>query len=125
MRDNHEGMVEFVEAFEKEGSHFVIVEKDSRRFQFGVSKQGYRAIGKAMQLRPFDMMPGLQYQYFNVGSQRAEIGKENYWMEVRIELESDATKERIEIPKDLHANLLWFNRLENIDDAAYLELNKK
>jgi len=44
-------------------------------------------------------------------------------MEVRIELERDATKERIDIPKDLHANLLWFNRLENIEEAAYLELS--
>lgn len=124
MRDNHEGMIEFVDAFEKDQHYFAIIEKVSRRFQFGVSKQGFRVLRKSMQIRPFDMMPGLQYRYFYVGSQRAEIGTENYWMEVRIELERDATKERIEIPKDLHANLLWFDRLENVDDAAYLELNK-
>lgn len=123
MRDNHEGMIEFVDAFEKERSYFAIVEKASRRFQFGVSKESYRVLRKAMQLRPFDMMPGLQYRYFYVGSQRAEIGTENYWMEVRIELERDATKERIDIPKDLHANLLWFSRLEDIKEAAYLELS--
>lgn len=122
MRDNHEGMIEIVDAFEKDGHHFAIVEKVSRRFQFGVSKEGYRVIRRAIQLRPFDMMPGLQYRYFYVHSQRAEIGTENYWMELRIELERDATKERIDIPKDLHANLLWFNRLENIDEAGYLEV---
>ncbi len=123
MRDNHEGMIEFADAFEKDGHYFAIVENASRRFQFGVSKDGYRAIRKAMQIRSFDMMPERQYRYFYVSSQRAIIGTENYWMEVRIELEHDATKERIEIPQDLHANLLWFNRLENIEDAAYLELS--
>jgi len=122
MRDNHEGMLEFVDAFEKSGQYFAIVEKASRRFQFGVSVKGYRVIRKTMQLRPFDMMPGLQYRYFCVSSQRAVLGTENYRMQVRIELGRDATKEGIDIPKDLHANLLWFQRLENLEEAAYLEL---
>lgn len=124
MRDNHEGMIEFTDVIDKEGHYFAIVEKASRRFQFGVSRDSYRVIRKVMQFRPFDMMPGLQYHYYYVGSQRAAIGTENYWMEVRVELVRDATKERINIPKDLHANLLWFNKLENIDEAAYLEISK-
>ena len=122
MRDNHEGMIEFIDAFDKDGLYFAIVEKASKRFQFGISKEGYRVIRKAMQLRPFDLMPGLQYRYFYIGSQRAAIGTEDYRMDVRIELNRDAAQERIDIPKDLHANLLWFNRLENIGDAEYLEI---
>lgn len=125
MRDNHERMIEFVDAFEKDGHYFAIVDKASRRFQFGVSKESNRILRKATQLRPFDMMPGLQYRYFYVGSQRAAIGTENYWMEVRIELGRDATKVRIDIPMDLHANLLWLNRLENIADAEYLEIKNQ
>lgn len=42
-------------------------------------------------------------------------------MNVRIELNKDATKAEIEIPKTLHANLLWFDRLKSFDEALYLE----
>ena len=42
-------------------------------------------------------------------------------MNVRIELNQDSTKKEIEIPKDLHANLLWFDRLKSFDEALYLE----
>jgi len=42
MRDNHEGMIELVDAFEKDGHYFARIEKASRRFQFGVSREGYR-----------------------------------------------------------------------------------
>ena len=122
MRDNHEGMIEFIDAFEKDEHYFAIVELQSKRFQFGVSQIGYSTLRQAMQVRPFDMMPGRKYRYFYVGSQKT-AGTENYWMEVRAELDRDATKERIDIPKDLHANLLWFSRLENLSDAAYLEIN--
>jgi len=44
-------------------------------------------------------------------------------MFVRIELGRDGTTKEFEIPKDLHANLLWFSQLENSDDAKYLEID--
>ena len=43
-------------------------------------------------------------------------------MDVRVELDRDATKEKLTIPQDLHANLLWFARLENMSEAEYLEI---
>src|SRR5215204_7162431 len=98
MRGSHERMIEFVDAFEKDGHFFAVVDLQSRRFQFGVSKIGYRSLRQAMQLRPFDMMPGRKYRYFYFGSQRT-AGTEKYWMEVRVELDRDATKDRIDIPK--------------------------
>ena len=121
MRDNHDGMMEFIDAFEREGHYFAVVELQSKKFQFGVSQAGYRAIKKTMQIRRFDMMPGLKYRYFYTGSQRT-ARSEQYWMDVRTELGSDVVKERIDIPKDLHANLLWFQRLQNVADAGYLEI---
>ena len=69
------------------------------------------------------MMPGLKYRYFYVGSQKA-APDEHYWMEVRVELGCDATKERVDIPKELHANLLWMARLENMADAGHLVISK-
>ena len=121
MRGSHERMIEFVDAFEKDGHFFAVVDLQSRRFQFGVSKVGYRTLRQAMQLRPFDMMSGRKYRHFYFGSQKT-AGNEKYWMEVRVELDKDATKDRIDIPKDLHANLLWLARRENLSDAAYLEI---
>jgi hypothetical protein len=122
MRDNHEGMVEFIDAFEKGGQFFLVVELQGRRFQFGISRNGYLAIRRAMQSRPFDMMPGRKYRYFYSQSQK-RFATESYSMNFRIELDRDATTEQIPIPKDLHANLLWFRLLKDLADAAYLEVN--
>ncbi|MBK8466136.1 MAG: hypothetical protein IPL32_09915 [Chloracidobacterium sp.] len=121
MRDNHDGMMEFLDAFEKEDHFFTVVDFRSRRFQFGVWQPGYRTLRKVLQLRPFDMMPGRKYRYFYAGSGKRG-GQDNFVMWIRIELDRDATKEEVAIPKDLHANLLWFSRLETIEEAAYLEI---
>lgn len=121
MRDNHEGMMEFIDAFEKDGHYFVVVEFQSKKFQFGLSRSGYLVIKKSIQLRPFDMMPGRKYRYFYAGSYR-KTRNDTFVMDVRIELDRDATKKELTIPKDLHSNLLWFTRLENIADAEYLEI---
>ncbi len=123
MRDNHEGMIEFIDAFEIGGYYFAIVELQNNKYQFGVSQRGYRTLKKAMQIRPFDKMPGLKYRYFYVASHKTAIETESYRMDVRIELNRDAAKEDIDIPKDLHANLLWFSRLEDLSHAEYLKLH--
>ena len=125
MRDNHNGMPELVDAFEIGGQYFGViaaVESDKeRRFQFGLSLQGYRALKRVLQDRPFDLMPGLKYRYFYSGSQKS-APDEKYKMTVRIELDRDAKKKDFDIPKDLHANLLWFQRLDSLADAEHLEL---
>ena len=122
MRDNHDGMLEFIDAFEKDGHYFVVIEYRSKRFQFGISQLGYKTLKKAMQLRPFDLMPGRKYRYFYAGSQR-RLDNDQHSMDVRIELDRDATTIELIIPKELSANLLWFTRLEDIADAEYLEIN--
>jgi hypothetical protein len=122
MRDNHQGMPELIRAFEHDGHYFAVVEvgieEAFKKFQFGVSRDGYLAFKRALELRPFDLMPGLQYRYFYSGSWAST----KHTMRVHIELSKDSTTAEIEIPKDLHANLLWFARLESFDDALYLEI---
>jgi hypothetical protein len=124
MRDRDENVLEFIDAFEKDDHFFVVVELRSRRFQFGVSRLGYLAVRNAMQLRPFDTMPGVKYRYFYGGSSREGFEGANFVMGVRVESGRDAKTEEITIPQDLHANLLWFDRLEDLNDAAYLEVNR-
>jgi hypothetical protein len=125
MRDNHTGMPELLEVFEKSAHYFARIEivrgDQTKRFQFGVSRVGYLALKRTLQERPFDRMPGLKYRYFYISSQRPYLADE-YVMFVRVELGRDATKVEITIPKDLHSNLLWFSRLLSLDDAAYLEV---
>src|SRR5215204_3745399 len=79
MRGSHERMIEFVDAFEKDGHFFAVVDLQSRRFQFGVSKIGYRSLRQAMQLRPFDMMPGRKYRYFISDRTRRGDLKNTVW----------------------------------------------
>lgn len=123
MRDRDENSLEFIDAFEKDDHFFAIVQFHRRRFQFGVSRGGYLAIKRAMQVRPFDLMPGVKYRYFYSGSCKAAVDGNQYKMDVRVEMDRNATTESLEIPRDLHANLLWFIRLENISEASYLEIH--
>jgi hypothetical protein len=128
VRDNHVGMPEFIDAFEKDGQYFGVIAAidgdKERRFQFALSLQGYRALRKVMQDRPFDLMPGLRYRYFYAGSSKRSPA-ERYTMSVRIQLERDARQKEFDIPKDLHANLLWFTLLESLEAAEHLEIGKK
>jgi hypothetical protein len=126
MRDNHDGMPELIQAFEKDGHYFLIIELDRepqrKRYQFGVSRKSYLTLRRILQARTFDMMPGLKYRYFYAGSSHP-LDFSSASMFVRIELGRDATTKEFEIPKELHANLLWFNQLESMEDAQYLEID--
>jgi len=51
-------MPEIVDAFERSGHYFGVLEirlaETSKQFEFGISLEGYRALRKILQLRPFD-----------------------------------------------------------------------
>ena len=124
MRDNHQGMPEIIDAFEKEGQYFGIVgiEVDgvSKQFQFGVSLNGYRALMKILQLRPFDSMPGVGRRYFFVGSYGKIPGSADFKTDVRVEQNRDGNQIEVSVPKDLLANLVWFQQIKNLSEAAHL-----
>ncbi len=125
MRDNHTGMPELIEAFEKDEQYFAVVrieiDGDFKKFKFGILRQGYLALKRVFELRPFDMMAGLKYRYFYARSQKHPESGE-YSMTVRVEYNRDSKQvEKIKIPQELHANLLWFDRLTSFDSALYLE----
>lgn len=127
MRDNHEGMPELIRAFEKDGHYFLIIEIDwkrqKKRYQFGVSRKSYLILRRIFETRTFDMMPGLKYRYFYGGSSHA-LDSSSASMFVRVELGRDATTKEFDIPKDLHANLLWFAQLPSPENASYLEIHE-
>ncbi len=124
MRDTHEGMPEIVDAFEKDGQYFGIVGIElgdtSRQFQFGVSLDGYRALRKILQLRPFDSMPGVKQKYFFARSYGKIPGSSDYRTDVRVEQGRDGKKTEVRVPKDLLSNLVWFSEIKDFSEAAHL-----
>lgn len=124
MRDTHEGMPEIIDAFEKEGQYFGVVgiERDRvrRQFQFGVSVDGYRALRKILQLRPFDSMPGVQQQYFFARQYGKMPGVSDYKTYVRVEQNKQGKQIEVRVPKDLLSNLVWFSEIKGFDEAAHL-----
>ncbi|HEY5839192.1 MAG TPA: hypothetical protein VIT19_09160 [Pyrinomonadaceae bacterium] len=124
MRDNHEGMPEIVQAFEREGQYFGVVGitlgDTSKQFQFGVSVDGYRALTKILQLRPFDFMPGLKHRHFFAQSYGKIPGSSDYKTDIRVELGRDGKQIEVRVPKDLLTNLVWFSEIKDLDEAAHL-----
>ena len=124
MRDNHEGMPEIVDAFEKDGQYFGIVgiqvSSESKQFQFGISSNGYRALRKIFQLRPFDTMPGLKQRYFFAGSYGKIPSTSEFRTDVRVEQNREGKNVEVRVPKDLLSNLVWFATIKDFADAAHL-----
>ena len=56
MRDNHEGLPEILDAFQDGEHYFGLVQlerpREQRRFRFGLSRDGYLALKRALHLRP-------------------------------------------------------------------------
>lgn len=124
MRDNHEGMPEIIDAFEKRGQYFGIVGiqvlSESKQFQFGISSDGYRALRKILQLRPFDTMPGVKQRYFFAGSYGTIPSSSEFRTDVRVEQSREGKNVEVRVPKDLLSNLVWFATMEDFGEAAHL-----
>jgi hypothetical protein len=124
MRDNHKGMPEIVDAFEKAGLYFGIVEiqisSESKQFQFGISQNGYRALRKILQLRPFGTMAGVKQRYFFAGSYGRIPSSSEFSTDVRVEQNREGKQVEVRVPKDLLSNLVWFASIKDFGEAAHL-----
>jgi hypothetical protein len=130
MRDNHQGMPEIIDALEKDGQYFGIVRiqvsSESKQFQFGISANGYRALRKILQLRPFDTMPGIKQRYFFAGSYGRIPKSSEFRTDVRVEQNREGKKVEVRVPKDLLSNLVWFAGITDFGEAAHLpESNRR
>ena len=126
-RDNHEGMPQIIDAFEKEGLYFGVGEitlgKICKQFQFGVSLDGYRALRIILQLRQFNAMPGLKHRHFFALSYGEISDSSDYKVGIRIEQGKNGRKIEARVPKDLLANLVWwvwFSQIKDFAEAAHL-----
>lgn len=124
MRDNHEGMPEIVDAFEQDNQYFGIVgieiSGELRKFRFGVSQAGYRALKRVLQLHPFDSLAGLKHRYYFAEAYWKLEGSSDCGMKIRVEQGKNGKQVDVRVPKDLLANLRWFAELKDFSGAAHL-----
>jgi len=117
-------MPEIVDALERSEQYFGVVKISlggtSKQFEFGVSREGYRALRKIMQLTPFDSMPGVSRKFFFVSKYGKLANSLNYRGFVRVEQGRDGRELEVSLPKDLLANLVWFSEIKEFREAAHL-----
>lgn len=117
-------MLEIVDAFEESHQFFGVVrieiEAESKKFRFGVSQAGYRALKKVLQLRPFDAMPGVPQRYFFGQAYWKVADSSDCGMQVRVEQGKSGKQVDVRVPKELLANLRWFSELKSFSEAAHL-----
>ena len=129
MGGNQKEMPEIVEAFKENEQRFGVfaVEIDGirKKFCFGVTRQGYLTLKKVLQLRPFDMMPGLKHQYFYAGgsfrlldTETSELG--DCEIAIRVEQGRNGKTVSLESPKGLMQNLNWAKQMKDFSEATHL-----
>lgn len=111
-------MLEIVTACERDGHYFGVVRvqtpSETAAIEFGIDREGYLALRKILQTRPFGSMPGLAHSFYFAGDHgRDQIG-------VRIEEGLNGRKLMFRCPTPLIANLLWFYRMKDLSEAAAL-----
>jgi len=126
MRDNHQGYPEIVAVNERDDSYFGVVRltlpSDSAAFEFGVDRQGYGALKRILQTRPFDQMPACPYRYFFTGNcSRKAKNAEPVTIVVRVEQGTKSKNFDFDCPTSLASNLRWFFALKDLNEAAALK----
>ncbi len=124
MRDNHDGYPEILDAYERDGLYFgavrVIVADEAAAFEFGVEQRGYVALKQILQTRPFDALGKHRY-FFKGNFSKREPDSDAVKFAVRIEQgASSKSFESFSGPVSLVSNLLWFQSLKDIQNAAAL-----
>jgi hypothetical protein len=125
MRDNREGLPEILDAVERDRHYFgvaqVVFGEQAHAFEFGVDVEGFKALRKVLQLRPFAKGAVGPYRYFFVPSVR-RLGPESDQAEFAIRVEqAQEGRQFSEIgPRSLVANLMWFFELKSADAASHL-----
>lgn len=129
MRDNHKGMPEILDAFQDGEQYFGVIGIKlggvSKKFRFGVSRKGYSTLKKILQLRPFDMMPGLKHRYFVAGVTYRIVDRKKpdfaeFEIGVRVEQDKNGGTVSVKSPKNLALNLNWFYELKDFNKAEHL-----
>ena len=125
MRDNHDGYPELLDAYERDGLYFgavrVTVAGEAVAFEFGVEHRGHLSLKKVLQTRPFD--PLGKHRYFFTGNfSKREPDSDTISFGIRIEQGANGKSfGDFSGPVSLVSNLLWFQSLKDLKNAAALK----
>jgi hypothetical protein len=125
MRDNHRGCPELLDAYERDGFYFgavrLTVASEVAVFEFGVEQRGYLALKRILQTRPFDSLG--KHKYFFTGTfSKRELDSDAVRFAIHIAQDANhQTFRDFEGPISLVSNLLWFQSLKHLRDAAALK----
>ncbi len=129
MRDNHKGMPEIIGAFEEYEQFFGVIRIEingvAKKFKFGVMPTAYKTLRRVLQLRPFDMMPGLKHRYFYAGGTFRLIHLETRELSdceitIRVEQGKDGKEFSMKASKELMQNLNWSKHIKDFSEASHL-----
>ena len=99
-------MLEIVAAYERDSLYFGVVRvrppSEDAALEFGVTREGYLALRRILESRPFGSMPGVKHSFYFAGG----YGRDSIC--VRIEEGMNGRKIWLDCPTSLVANLLWF-----------------
>ena len=123
MREDVRKHPEIVDAFQR-GDHFFAAiglhrEQTERVFELGISSASYAALKRILNSRPFYAMPGLAYRRFFLPVYSRNDGN-SAEVEIRIEQGRDGKAFPFKLPKELIANLLWFDQMTDFRPASHL-----
>ena len=124
MRDNRDGYPELLDAYERDGLYYgavrVTVADEVAAFEFGVERRGYVTLRQILQTRPFDTLGKHRY-FFKGNFSKREPDSDTVSFGVRIEQGADGKNfENFSGPVSLVSNLLWFQSLKDLQNAAAL-----
>lgn len=126
MRDNHKGLPEIIDAYER-GEHYfcsvsITLVTETKVFEFGIDREAYKAVKQILSLRPFEQLSGIKYRYFfspKVRRQLTDLSKT--YCTIRVEQDKKGKEFVVEAPEVLIANLMWFVRVKDFKELAHLQ----
>ena len=123
MREDVRKHPQIVDAYQR-GDHFFAAiglhrHECDRVFELGISAASFAALKRVLNFRPFNTMPGVTYRRFFLPIYGRNEG-DTASVEIRIEQGRDGKAFRFDLPKDLIANLLWFDEMTDFRPASHL-----
>lgn len=123
MRGDYRNHPEIVDAYRRGDLCFAAIALSrggtQRVFELGISKASYSSLKCVLQTRPFDTMPGVKYRYSFLPIYSRNPG-DTATCDVYIEQGQDGRGFGFELPKELIANLLWFDEMQSFLAAKHL-----
>ncbi len=125
MRDNHKGLPEIINAYERDGHFFgsvsLTIRAATKVFEFGIDQDSYKAIKNILYMKPFEQFPGAEYRYFfSPKVRRNSRNRSKTYCAIRIEQNKYGKEFEVSAPESLIANLMWFFKVKDYSEVNHL-----